>query len=387
MRKALASALAWVLLSAGLAGAADLLKIPKPTDKLDPPPPPPKLDASVMSLLVSAPLELLEQAIDAAMPAEEGEEKRWLDGSQLVGKPGFQYQFRIWRGKPQLKAIRDHLEVSFPDMKYRFRGRLAADSGPFGGGCGYDDPPKGLAPQGIVQLSWSKDGIVRTSTEFDPAAFPEICKLSPVDVDATPVIRKLVAERLPATGSSLDAALRARSLSKQRLLRLWKQLATPSEVEPSLWLTMRPTNVTAAPFTAETEKSIRAALSVMIRPTAVIGPRPKVAAGTLPPVRVAPVQPAGLHVALPIRVTYAELNRRLSKQLAGSAFDAGPLGKVKILSTYLYGSGDKVILQLDVEGGVNGRIYPSGSPAHLPCGRRLRRGRSHRLRPRPHGHA
>ena len=200
MRKALASALVWVLLSAGPAGAADLLKIPKPTDKLDPPPPPPALDASVISLLVSAPIDLLEQAVDGALPAEEGEEKRWLDGSQLVGKPGFQYQYRIWRGKPQVKAIRDHLEVSFPDMKYRFRGRLASDSGPFGGSCGYDDPPKGLAPQGVVQLSWSPDGTLRTSTEFDPAAFPEACKLSPVDVDATPIIRKLVADRLPATG-------------------------------------------------------------------------------------------------------------------------------------------------------------------------------------------
>ena len=105
----------------------------------------------------------------------------------------------------------------------------------------------------------------------------------------------------------------------------------------------------------------------MIRPTAVIGPRPAVAAATLPPVRVAPVHPAGLHVALPIRVTYAELNRRLSKQLAGSAFDAGPLGEVKIVSTYLYGSGDKVILQLDVAGGVNGRIYSVGKPVFDPA--------------------
>jgi hypothetical protein len=82
----------------------------------------------------------------------------------------------------------------------------------------------------------------------------------------------------------------------------------------------------------------------------------------MPEVAVAAPKGSGCHIAAPIRISYAQMNARLSKEVVGTEFEAGPLGTIKVVSTNLYGSGDRVVMAVVVTGGVNGTIYAIGKP-------------------------
>ncbi|MGH9364780.1 MAG: DUF4403 family protein [Thermoanaerobaculia bacterium] len=363
MRRVAAAAVSILLLALSAARAGESVKIPRPTDRLAPPPPAPAVEPSGMSMPVTVSVDTLGGAVAKGFPAERGEEEKWLEGGELVGTPGFQYQYRLWRGTPQLRAAGDRLEVSFPDMKYRVRGRLALAQGPVGGSCGYDDPPRRLHLAATTQLTWAPDGTLRARTAFSPADFVDPCKLSPVDVDATPVLKKALEAKLPEMARALDAAIRAQSLSRRRLAALWQRLQTPIELASGLWLTLSPAALGVSPFSSEGEKTLKTSLWLAISPRAVTGEKPAAKQAPLPRVQVEAARGAGCHIAMPIKISYGQMNARLQKEVVGTEFEAGPLGTIKVISTHLYGSGDRLVMEVGVSGGVNGKIYAIGKPA------------------------
>jgi hypothetical protein len=77
---------------------------------------------------------------------------------------------------------------------------------------------------------------------------------------------------------------------------------------------------------------------------------------------LAPLPLEGFHLALPITVDYGRINRRLEQEMVGQQFQT-PLGDtVRVEGVQLYGSGEKLILEVQVSGGVNGALYATGMP-------------------------
>jgi hypothetical protein len=183
-----------------------------------------------------------------------------------------------------------------------------------------------------------------------------------MDVEMAPVVKKLVEARLPAAAKALDSAIRAQSLSRRRLAALWRQLQQPTELRPGLWLALSPAGLSVSPFSAEGEKAFKTSLSVAISPQAVKGNKPATKQTPLPRVEVGAAKGAGCHIVIPIRISYDQINARLQKEVVGTEYEAGPLGSIKIISTHPYGSGDKLVLEVGVSGGVNGKIYAIGKP-------------------------
>jgi hypothetical protein len=82
----------------------------------------------------------------------------------------------------------------------------------------------------------------------------------------------------------------------------------------------------------------------------------------LPPLQLAPLPLEGFHLALPVTVDYGRINQRLEQEMVGQQFQT-PLGDtVRVQGVQLYGSGDNLILALQVSGGVNGTLYATGTP-------------------------
>ena len=344
--------------------ASDRLHIPRPTETLAPPPFPPSLAPSSVELPVAISLDRLADAVIEGVPAEKAEEQNWLD---LPGQPGAQYQYRLWRGPVDLRMVDDRLEVSFPGMRYRVRGRLVSSDGTLEGSCGYADEPRRLRLTASIRLDWAEDGTIRSQTSFAPAEFETPCQLAPLPLDVTPLLKATLDAALPTLGRKLDAALRARSLSQRRLAGLWQRLQQPMELEKKLWLAWSPTSLTVAPFSAPGENMIGTSLSIILQPEATVGSKPAASANPLPPVRVESADESGCHLAVPITVPYAFLDAAMGKRMVGTEFDAGPLGAVKIVSVHAYGSGDQVILQVGVAGGVDGLVYAVGKPVYDPA--------------------
>ena len=82
----------------------------------------------------------------------------------------------------------------------------------------------------------------------------------------------------------------------------------------------------------------------------------------LPPLQLLPLPLAGFHLAIPLTLEYGRINQRLDEEMLGQEFRP-PLGEpVKVEGVHLYGSGDRLILALQVSGGVNGTLYATGTP-------------------------
>ena len=63
-----------------------------------------------------------------------------------------------------------------------------------------------------------------------------------------------------------------------------------------------------------------------------------------------------------LTLEYGRINQRLEEEMLGQEFRP-PLGEpVEVEGVHLYGSGDGLILALQVSGGVNGTLYATGTP-------------------------
>jgi len=348
--------------------AGDRLHIPRPNDPLAPPPPAPSLGPSSVDVPVTISLDRLVEAIIAGFPAEQAQQQIWLD---VPGKPGKQYQYRLWRGAPVLRMAGDRLEVSFPDMRYQLRARAVEPGGTVEGSCGYAEGPRRLRLTASIRLDWAEDGTIRSQTSFSPAEFETPCQLAPLPLDVTPMLKSSLDAALPALAQKLDAALRAHSLSQRRLAGLWQRLQQPVELEKNLWLAWSPTSLAVAPFSALEGNMIGTSLSIVLQPEATAGAKPAASSSPMPPVRVGSADESPSHLAVPMIATYAFLDAAMGKRMVGMQFDAGPLGAVKVVSVHLYGSGDKVIMQVGVTGGIEGLVYAIGKPVYDPADKSL----------------
>jgi hypothetical protein len=355
-----AAAATLLLLVFSTAQAGENVKIPRPTDKLAPAPAPPAVEPSSVNLPVTVSVDALAEAVAKGFPAQKGEEKNWVDGAALVSRPGFEFKYLLWRGTPELKASGDTLEITFPQAQFRVQGRLEP-GGPVGS-CGYKEPLRKIVLKASSKLAWAPDGTIESKTAFEPVQLPDPCALQPIDIDMKPVVQKFIESRLPAMAKSLDAAIRAQSVSRRRLAALWQKLQQPAELRPGVWLTLSPAGLAVSPLAADGEKAFKTSLAFDLAPRAEKGQKPAVKENPLPRVAAGAPKGSGCHIAVPTRISYATMNARLQKDMVGQEFEAGPLGTIKVVSTNLYGSGDRLVMEVVVSGGVNGKIYAIGKP-------------------------
>jgi hypothetical protein len=87
----------------------------------------------------------------------------------------------------------------------------------------------------------------------------------------------------------------------------------------------------------------------------------------LPPLQLGqPAATEGLHLRLPLLVSYEELNRRLIPQVVGEEIRPPVGAPIKVTDLQVYGSGDQLIAAVVVSGGVNGTLYLAGRPSLDP---------------------
>jgi hypothetical protein len=100
-----------------------------------------------------------------------------------------------------------------------------------------------------------------------------------------------------------------------------------------------------------------------VAPVAAVGAPPRDAPAPLPEPALV-VRPAGgFHIALPLRVPYADLNRGALAPLVGTTIDVGTDTPVRVAGVQACGSGARLILELAVTGPVTATFYVAGTPA------------------------
>jgi uncharacterized protein DUF4403 len=316
-----------------------------------------------VNLEVRVPAEELASAVDAAFPQVAAHEEDWNDAGTLGEWEDVRFLYRVVRGSFRYRMEQDQFHVWFDHVRYRIWARRNQGNGFVEGRCGHgDDPPKRLNLAVRSALSWSDRWRLRSRTTFEEPVFVEPCLLAGLDYDATPVLKAVLQPRLAALAQSIDRIVRERTEAKHRAEAVWQKLQDPIEFAPGQWLQFRPRDARVSPITSNGTLVLLTSVNLVVEPRVVNGPKPDVEAISLPPLQLAPLPLEGFHLALPITVDYDRINRRLEQEMVGQQFQT-PLGDtVRVEGVQLYGSGDKLILALQVSGGVNGTVYATGTP-------------------------
>ena len=349
------------------------IEIPRPSGVLAPPPPPPPVERSVVHIKVNVPVDELAGAADAAMPHSSGQEDLWQEDGRLGDRKAVQYQYWVVRGPLKFSVVEDQLVSDFAEMQYRLALRLGPPEGPvLEGRCGYwNDPPKRLRLVARSRLSWTDEWTLKSDTLFDPPEFHDACRFANLNADVTPIVQSILEARLPSVAAAIDAKVRERSKAKQRAHKVWSRLQQPIELGPDRWLALNPTDVQVGPFGSDGQ-AIETSVKLILKPTIHRSSTPAAVDRPLPPLRLAPTSLDGFHLALPIVAEYAAINRRIQQRLVGQEFSMSIGEPVTIRSAQLYGSGDKLIVELAVTGGMNGNLYATGKPFYDRAARTLR---------------
>jgi hypothetical protein len=349
------------------------LAIPKPTDRLQPPPPPPTLAPSVVNLAIGSTLWEMRAAVESSIPVHHRHEEEWVPGKRRLNGFPFEYQYYLWRGPVQFRIENDRLITEFPDVRYRVRVRLKESNGVTQiAECGYGpDAHMRLKLEASSDVRWSEGWVIHTETRFGRPQFGEPCRLSPIDLDVTELLNDWLNERLPSLATAIDRTFLRQIDAKKRAQMIWESLQEPMELNAGTWLLFRPQDPRAGSLSFDRNESVRTVVSMTFEPMIVVGARPQVDPRPLPPLQTGPTAQEGFHLAVPLLVPYETLNDRLATEVVGEEI-VPPVGSpIQITGIRTYGSGDALICEVTVKGGVNGKLYLQGKPALAPDGRSL----------------
>jgi hypothetical protein len=349
------------------------LVIPKPTDVLLPPPPPPALEPSVVNLKVGKTLREMREAVESAITLHHEHEKEWIPGKRQLNGVPFDYQYYIWRGPVSLKVESGRLVTEFPDARYRVRVRL---KDPNGGTriaeCGYGENANlRMKLEAASEVQWNDDWIIHTNTRFGRPQFGEPCRLSPIDLDVTELLDEWLNQRLPSLASAIDQTFLKHVEAKKRARIVWEKFQEPMELRPGTWLMYRPQHPRPGPLTLNGDQSVQTTISLAFDPMIVVGPKPQLDSNPLPSLRIGPSAPEGFHLTVPMLVPYEELNKRLAEEIVGQEIIPPVGSRIKITGIQAYGSGNNLISEVTVTGGLNGKLYLQGKPTLTPDGQIL----------------
>lgn len=349
------------------------ITIPKPTDALQPPPPPPAVGPSVVHLTIERPLTEMRAAVDSSIAVHHRHENEWIPGKRLINGAPFEYQYYIWRGPVGFKTEGGRLVIEFPDVRYRVRVRLKEPTGNTQiAECGYGpDAHMRMKLEAHSEVLWRDNWVVQTRTSFNRPQFGEPCRLTPIEFDVTEMLEDWLAQHLPDLASAIDQTFLAHAEAKKRAQIIWEKLQEPMELRPGIWLTYRPQNPRAGSVRLNRDQSVQTSVSMVFDPIIVVGSKPHVDAGNLPTLQQAATEENGFHLSVPMIVPYEELNKVLAKEMVGQEIIPPVGSSIRITAVRAYGSGTKLISEVTLSGGINGKLYLQGNPSIDPDGRTL----------------
>jgi len=315
----------------------------------------------------------MREAVESAITLHHEHEKEWIPGKRQLNGVPFEYQYYIWRGPVSIKVENGRLVTEFPDVRYRVRVRL---KDPNGGTriaeCGYGENANlHMKLEAASDVRWSENWTISTSTRIGLPKFGEPCRLKPIGLDVTELLDVWLNQRLPSLASAIDQTFLKQAEAKKRAQIVWEKFQEPMELRPGTWLMYRPQNPRPGPLALDGDQSVHTTISLVFDPMIVVGTKPQVDNHPLPSLQTGTTAPEGFHLAVPMLVPFEELNKRLAEEIVGQEIIPPVGSRIKITGIQAYGSGNNLITEVTVSGGVNGTLYLQGKPTLTPDGQTL----------------
>jgi len=310
---------------------------------------------SVIQIPIELDLKPLFQAAESSLPTQAGHWPRWRKWH------GINVHYRAWRGPLSLVMQADVLQA-----QAHVRYQLQARKGLFGDmgltvGCGVDEPPRQALIGLLARLTWAPDWSLHPQFRVLPTHFLDRCEVTVADIDVSPLVGKVLEERIEM---ALTKAMRALAPRLRHLrgeaARAWQGMQAPREVIPGLWLHLQPLGLALAPPQGAGAQ-VQTAVWLAFRARLSGDPGSKFAPTPLPP--LVPYRPSrpGLQFALELELDHSTVAAALSERLAGQTTDIqGQQARLDGIS--LSARGEDLVLAAKLSGDLVGRLTIMARP-------------------------
>lgn len=349
-----------VALALLLAACGGRVGVPAPDLRAATPLPP--AEPAVLALPITISLNAVRAQLEAALPPSDS-----LDRARCAALGGAVCHQYVYRRQPlDVTMTGDRFAVR---AALQYRGRVAVGRVATLGSCGYAPESMRRAELDLAtSLYWRSDWRLASRETALDARLLDPCRVTALNVDATPLMRRVVDAQLRDLVGTVDSLVPAIANLAPVADSLWRSLQRPVALDSlsTVWLSVRPERVSLAPITG-VAGTVRTGLVVTAQPQVVLGVAPAAAARPLPALTLAR-QGAGLRIPVDVRLPFADIEQRALALLTPDAAAEG----ITVHGLNVWGAGDTVAVRVDMSGKLTGAFYLVGRVGYDAAARAVR---------------
>lgn len=366
-----ASIAAGLLALSGCGGSAPAVPTPAPTPVAVGTPPgatpgtaraaTPQAALAVIPVQVTYSLKALTPVLDSLFPVRDSlAQAACKNAARLVC-----HQYGYQREPLQLSATADRFSIS---TMLRYRARVGVPGAGIAS-CGFAPEAMRRATLAMTtSLYWRRDWSIGSRETQFAATLLDPCRVTALNIDATPALRSVVDGQLKTFASQVDSVMPTAADLRPLADSIWKSFLEPSPVDSlgTMWLILDPETIRVVPLSG-TGPSFRTAIVVYARPRVVAGPKPAPIDRPLPELMLG-TSPAGFVVPVAVELPFDDLARRATELLVVETAQTS----VKVQQVHVSATGDSVRIGLDVTGSLRGTLTLASRLRWDPTSRELR---------------
>lgn len=308
-------------------------------------------DLSTIAVPIRTSLGPLLPLIEAKVPNRYKDSRREL-GSSVT--------FEVTRDPIRLEMIGERLHATttahYSIEGCAFRRCLS---------CGVDEPKRDAVIKLQSQFVWDKSWRLRSTTEAQPADFPNRCRII-LGADVTEhFIAPIVDDQLREVAWTIDQNTPGLTDMQPTASDIWRSLQEPAEIGPRTFLIFEPLTAALGPISGS-GLHVTSTLTLRARTRVVVGEKPQSTAIPLPQLDFGE-STGGLRVPLDIELPYADASQLATQEFGHRTYklEDGNLtiGEIRIGP----GSAGRISLSADIEyPRYTGPVVLEGTPRFDP---------------------
>ncbi len=357
-----------------VAGCAHTLRIPVPDG--GPGTPPPALSPSSIDVPLSADLRATLAGLESQVPSSFGTDGHF----RMVGPSPVGVRYTVHR-EPFVFTARNgalHAEALLTLQAEACIGAPLGISLPLIGGgctpvasCGVHEAPRRVVVSTDTTLHIDPSWRIVSQTVPGTPVFQDRCQLTDFHIDVTDLVAAVVSQQIAVATQAMDDGIARHGDLRPRATAFWSGLLQPVDMGEGFWLSLEPQGVHAAPFDL-TPDTARTTVGITARPRVSAGTQPPVGTIPLPDVQASTGDASGFHMTIDAMVPFAEATAMIATEFRGRTLTLeGHQALVRDIR--VTGSGSALLFAIDVTfasgafANTQGTVYLSGLPDYDPA--------------------
>jgi len=191
-------------------------------------------------------------------------------------------------------------------------------------------------------------------------------KLGPIRIPLKFLANKLIDTQLDYISKTIDTEIKKQINLRQMLGGVWNQVQAPFLVseEYKTWVRIEPTDLLMTPISTR-KQTLSTTVGMRGYAAAFVGNKPASGRRQLPNLTIKKTLNNRFKVYLQSKISKSYALQVAKQNFLNKTYTSGKR-KVKIVGMNLYGSGEKIVVQAQLEGSLNGTIFLSGTPVFDP---------------------